>query len=329
MYKKLINGFGISKGSELNERMVAYAKQGALRGEYLGFPVMHQNYTMSKTGVTDWTGFPRSGKTEVLLSFLMKMSEWYGWKHLVYLPDVGDEKEVIADLIHKKTGKTFDKRYKNYISEQEIYREMPFILEHFLILTKKDLRAKMTPYQFWELAAEIKQEQGINTAVIDAWKDLNHKHNFGRDDLYLEDVLSYRNAMSERHNLHFHTIVHPTRTEKDSKGNSKPPTPYNIKGGTEWYNNGKNMITVHRPSGSQNEVEIYFNKIKPRSIGSVGMIKLIFDTRNSAFFYINDDGKRLYSNQKYSKPTVQEKIVFSEPGSIDNIDVENDDEIPF
>jgi hypothetical protein len=308
-YKNIIKGFDIVSGSEINEKLVDYANNGALRGVYLGFPNIHKHYTMSLPGVTDWTGFPSSGKTQILMEFLINTSEWYGWKHLIYFPDVGDDREIISDLIHKKTGKTFDKRYPNRITEEEIAQETPWILEHFKILTKNDLKAKLTPYEFWDLAVKLKEKEGLHTACIDAWKDMRHDTTkFGRDDKYLEDVLSYRNAVSDRHKLHFHTIIHPLKTDKDGAGNRKPPGPYDLKGGTEWFNNGRNMVTAHRPTGANdNMVEIYWNKIKPRSIGDVGKDEIYFDLKKFRYFW-DDNGENIYAEKTLSKSKERETI---------------------
>lgn len=323
---QIIAGFEIATAANIRNDMVKYAKQGALKGKYLGFPNMQKNYTMSLPGVTDWTGFPRSGKTQVLMEFLLNTSEYYGWKHLVYFPDVGNEVEIIADLIQKKTGKTFDKRYKHHIKEFEIDTELPWLLEHFKILTKKDLKAKLTPYQFWDLAVQIKNEQGLHTASIDSWKDLKHDtKEFGRDDKYLEDVLSYRNGIAEKHSLHLHTIIHPTRTDKDASGNRKPPTPYDLKGGTEWFNNGKNMVTVHRPNGGGNKTEIYWNKIKPRSIGNVGKTELMFDLERFRY-YTEDLGSKVFAKKDYEEPKQQQ---MESKNVNDKINDNEEDDLPF
>lgn len=323
-YKDIIKGFDIVTPADINNKVVEYAKQGALKGKYLGFPNIQDHYTMSLPGVTDWTGFPQSGKTQVLMEFLINTSKFYGWKHLIYFPDVGNEVEVISDLLHKITGKTFDNKYKNHITDFEIATELPWLLEHFKILTKKDLKAKLTPYQFWDLAVKIKGEEGLHTASIDAWKDMKHNiTDFGRDDKYLEDVLSYRNSIAEQHFLHLHTIIHPLKTEKDAAGNRKPPTPYDMKGGTEWYNNAKCSITVHRPSGETNLVELYFNKIKPRSIGKVGVDTLNFDLK-SFRYYFDNQGETVFATKDIYKPEKQKtaEITFDNPGG-------DEDDLPF
>lgn len=323
-FDKLVKGFKIIESSGAHEEMAEYAEKGALTGKYLGFPNMHKNYTMSLPGVTDWTGFPRSGKTQVLMEYLMVTSEYYGWRHLLYFPDVGDHKEILADLIHKKTGMTFDKRFANHITAIEISSVIDWILHHFIILTKEDLRAKMTPYQFWDLAVEIKEKDGLHTASIDAWKDMLHEtHKFGRDDKYLEDVLSYRNSIAERHNLHLHQVIHPIKTDKDSSGNRIPPTPYDLKGGTEWYNNGKNMVTVHRPYDQDNSVEIYWNKIKPRSIGNPGKTVMYFDVVKLRYFW-KDGDQRHYATEEYFDPLL-DKVKDINNNSNDD----SQEEIPF
>lgn len=303
-------GFEILDNKNSREDLLDYRKKGALRGVYLGFPFLDERYTMALGVCTDWTGFPSSGKSEFLLEALLNTSLFYGWKHLLYVPDVGDKNEVLAILIHKLTGKTFDKRYvnSNYISEMEVDRQLDWVLHHFRIITKVDLRAKITPYEFWDIAAEMNKnvDGGIQTATIDSWKDMKHGEGqdgtvFGRDDKYLEDVLSYRNAMAERHKIHFHTVIHPTKTEADENGKRRPPNPYDQKGGSEWYNSGKCMITVHRIDGTFNEVDIMVTKAKPKSVASVGTTRMFFDTIVARYYWDNA-GEKTFANKEKIVP---------------------------
>lgn len=324
----MLKGFKILTTNDCQEDILKYREKGAIRGVYLGFPKLHELYTMSLPGVTDWTGFPQSGKSEVLLEFLLNTSLFYGWKHLIYVPDIGDKNEIIAIIIHKLTGKTFDKRYvnSNYIEESEVLRHIDWVLHHFRILHKEDLSQKITPYQFWDLAAEMNYNEkgGIQTATIDSWKDMHHGiapdgSSFQRDDKYLEHVLSYRNAMSEKHYMHFHTVIHPRGgTEKDKDGKRKPPRPDDLKGGSEWWNNGKCMITVHRVDGSKNEVEIIVTKAKPKSVAKQGKTELFFNLKLNKFYWDNA-GNDVFAKKEYIKPT----------GLNISIDEDDDNDVPF
>lgn len=325
-------GFEVLNRENTREDLLKYRESGALRGKYLGFPFLEEHYTMALPGVTDFTGFPASGKSEFLLELLLNTSLFYGWKHLMYVPDVGDKNEVLDILIHKVSGKTFDKRYvnSNYISEAEVDHNLDWVLHHFRIITKVDLRAKISPYEFWDIAAKMNKEVdgGIQTATIDSWKDMKHGigldgESFGRDDKYLEDVLSYRNAMAELHKMHFHTVIHPIKTEADKDGSRRPPTPYDLKGGSEWYNSGKCMVTVHRQSGHPNAVDIMITKAKPKSVASVGTVGMFFD-RQVARFYWEDNGVKTYANSVYKKPKA---MLISDKQ--DNLGFEEQDDIPF
>lgn len=321
-------GFEILNTNTTQDDLLEYRKKGAIRGVYLGFPLLHEIYTMSLPGCTDWTGFPASGKSEILLELLLNTSLFHGWKHLLYVPDVGDKNEILAILIHKLTGKTFDKRYENsnYIQESDILKWLDWVLHHFRILYKTELGQSITPYEFWDLAAKINESEkgGIQTATIDSWKDLKHNvapdgSSFARDDKYLEHVLSYRNAMAEKHKMHFHIVIHPRGgTEKDKDGNRKPPRPDDLKGGSEWWNNGKTMITIHRPDGARNAVDFMVTKAKPKTVAKQGKVEMFFDFKLNKFYW-DYQGKPTFAKKEYFKPT---GISLSD-------DEENDDDVPF
>lgn len=314
-------GFKILTASENHENMIKYREKGALRGVYLGFPNLNEFYTMSLPGVTDWTGYPQSGKTELLIELLLNTSLFYGWRHLLYVPDIGAKEDIISLIIHKKTGKTFDKRYKsNYIEEKEISMNLDWVLDHFRILYKEDEKVKITPYQFWDFGIEYSGtiNGGLQTMVIDSWKDLKHDRTM-RDDQYLEDVLSYRNMISEKYKIHLHTVIHPKGlgNEKNSKGERKVPGPDDLKGGSEWWNNGKNIIVVHRPEGSANRTDVYVKKAKPKSVAKQGSTDLYLDLVRNNYYLIDNNNNRLYASKNLIELNSNE------------ISFDDDNDVPF
>lgn len=279
-----MQGFKITQPTDVLDKLKEYRDNYNNRGKYLGWDKLHEHYSMMLGTCTDWTGFPRSGKTQVLMELLLNTSMWYGWKHLVYFPDVGNNVEIISDLMHKKTGKTFNPEYDNVIEDEDIERELQWITDHFYVLTKTDVKGKLTPFEFWDFAVELKKTQGLHTASIDSWKDMSHPYDkYGGYATYLEVVLPYRNQIAEDNELHLHTIIHPKLTEKEN-GKRQPPTPYDLKGGSEWFNSGKCMITVHREDVSDNRADIIFHKMKPRSVGNTGSMELWFDVKTLTYY---------------------------------------------
>jgi hypothetical protein len=74
------------------------------------------------------------------------------------------------------------------------------------------------------------------------------------------------------------------------------------------------MITVHSENPSTNEVQIYFNKIKPRSIGEVGEILLRFD--KSKFVYYVDEWQGNQSFNKYAEERIESNQFPKQPEPI-------------
>lgn len=307
-----MKGFKITEPNDVLKQLKEYRNTYHEKGVYLGFNKIDEFYSMQLGNCTDWTGFPMSGKTQVLMELLMNTSVFYGWKHLIYFPDVGNNVEILSDFIHKKTNKSFDPLKQNAITDQEIENEIEWITKHFKVLTKIDVKATMTPMEFWDMAAHIKNTEGLETASIDSWKDMSHPYDkYGGYATYLEYCLPYRNHIAEENNLHLHTIIHPKLTEKEN-GKRNIPTPYDLKGGSEWFNSGKCMITVHRPDIKDNMAQIHFNKIKPRSVGKIGHCELFFDINTLTYYDMETVEanviKKLYAAPKGIIKEVEHKI---------------------
>lgn len=310
---------------EMQNRMIDFLNE-EVQLYSTGFFLINQNYQFLKGNCTDITGYPYSGKTLFLMEILFNLSVEHGMKHLLHLPDSGKPEEVIATLIQKKTGKTFDKRYPNLIEEAEIMREINWIHEHFQIL---QYQKRPTPFEFWDYAATL----DVQTASIDSWNYMRHE---GEGTKYLAEVLSYRNELAEKSNKHFFTIIHPrnpTANDYNANGGLKAPDVFNLMGGSEWNNNGKNIIVVHKEDKEGLEFDIYFRKIKPRIVGKTGMISLNYDISRQKFYEIDHKGNRIFAfgevvenmtGQVEKKETIDYFGGFPEP----NVDF-NENEAPF
>jgi hypothetical protein len=295
----------IYKETEIKERLLEHYHTGGGRVFYAGFRKLARHYNIKEGGVTDWSGLAGSGKTELLLEVLKNTSEWYGHKHLLHMPDAGTPEEVIGKLMHKMSGKQFKKFFfdkdgnkveiKNRISPEEIERLLPVVMKTFRIFnpSKESNSKAVTPKEFWTFASENKKELGIFSAVIDSWNYMKHDIQ-QRTDIYLEDVLSYRNDLAESSKLHFHTIIHP-RSEKKVDGIVQMPDMFSLKGGSEWSNNAKSVIIVHREWGSD-ITDIKINKAKPEIVGVKGLICLQYDIKSGSFYeFIN--GQKYYASR--------------------------------
>lgn len=323
----MIKGFKILTFTDVEEGLTDYHTHGARPGIFLGFENMRNFYSMRDEGVTDWTGLPQSGKTELLLECLFNASIQYGKKHLLMVPDIGKSIEVMAILIHKYTGKTFEKKYPNFIDLKTAFNACPWLFEHFYIMEKVDAKAKITPIQYWELACKLKKEIGIHTATIDSWKDLHHPYgdHGGTYAMYLSHVLPARNMMSEQHNIHFHTVVHPKTPRRNKSGELIHPHVDDIEGGAQWNNSGKTIISVHRATPETTCADVQMLKVKPRVVGKRGFFALNFDPSTSRYYEIHtaEGGKRMFAkdNFKALETHVQQKMELLEISDFEGKDL--------
>jgi hypothetical protein len=320
----------IIEEEEIRDSLHDYYKSGGGNTFYVGFNSLSKHYNIKEGGVTDWTGYPGSGKTELLLECLKNCSDWYGHKHLIYMPDAGTSEEVIAKLIHKFTGKQFEEFFydkqgnkvliRNRIEEKEMFRVLPEVLKYFKIFNptaaNKSRSKAVTPKEFWDFAVDNKRELGLFSAVIDSWNYMRHDIGSQRQDQWLEEILSYRNELAERNNIHFHTIIHPKGEKKDKNGKKLMPDMHSLKGGSEWANNGKTIIIAHRDFESQ-ITDIKVDKAKPKIVGVQGLSALRYDVSYGGF-YENINGKRQYSHK--------EPIIVQQERKADNIENPHPDE---
>jgi hypothetical protein len=278
---------------EYQKKLLDYHDKCGLPGLELGFKTLNQFYTHKNSGITDWTGFPASGKTYFVLEILMQLTEKYGHRHALYVPDLGTYYETIAKLVKMHTGKDFEKKYQNQIGVGELLNRIPQISHNFKILIKEDYKQPITPQQFWEFVAEYQDDFGkLQTGTIDSWKNMSKEFGNLREDQYLDMVLSYRNEVAEQGNVHFHTIAHPNKTElEDTKSNNgqrkrRVPTAQDIKGGDAWFANGKNIITVDWPDEGSSFIDLHIWKVKPENVGKKGKViqQISLDLKKGRYF---------------------------------------------
>jgi hypothetical protein len=292
----------IYEHKELEEKLLEHYSSGGGKTFYVGFKQLAPYYSIHEGGRTDWTGYPGSGKTELLLECLNNTAQWYGHKHLIHMPDAGSVSEILSKIMHKMSGKQVKEFYydkqgnkvmiQDRLSKNEIKLMLPHVLNNFVIFKPEGKSSKaVTPKEYWDFAAENKNELGIFSAVIDSWNYMRHdvKSNM-RYDQYLEDVLSYANDLSEASKLHLHTIIHPKSPTKQ-EGKVTMPDMHELKGGSEWGNNGKTIIVVHREFDS-NVTDIKINKAKPEIVGVRGFCNLFYDVKVGRFYEIDGNNKK-------------------------------------
>jgi len=302
---------------EKEKDFMKYHKTGGAGLNYSGFESLEGTFQFAYDGVTDITGSGGSGKTEFALELLFYQSETFGFRHMLYVPDIGSYKEIRRKLMIKKFRRSF-RGYANSIQEHELISAASWIDHHFLILEKKDYKKPMTPQMIWEFTAEYRDESGVvQSCFIDSWKNLYHPiRDYGREDQYNDYILSFRNELAEGACKHFLTIAHAIKTEREKTGEGdkskrRIPDADDIKGGG-WLANGKVIITIDRPSQDYEDFDVYFSKVKPDTIGVKKSIigkfgfnwkrSRAYETIDGVMYYAGEAQKAKNENTLYKTP---------------------------
>ena len=83
-------------------------------------------------------------------------------------------------------------------------------------------------------------------------------------------------------NIHTWIVAHPTKLQKNGKGEYPVPTPYDISGGAHWRNKADNCLCVHRDFESGIST-VYSQKIRFKEVGKTGKAEMTFDVKNGRF----------------------------------------------
>lgn len=268
---------------DVNDKILHLRENSADELLDTGFETLNSFYRVKPVGTTIIYGYPKMGKTEFLFQLLISLSVKYGRKHLIYSPESGSSEEIYAAIIHGLTGKTFDKRYHNYITEAEYYRVQPFVQEHFIVAEDTDEKG-LNFDEYIKLVKDCKKDYGIHTSTIDNWNDIEHE-NYNNVSDYLKRKLPKWNKLASSQKIHSFLICHAKNPIGIKNGElPKAPTPYEIDGGAAWIQKAYNMICINREyielngrTQLGNEVDIIIQKVKPRIVGNTGICKLDYD----------------------------------------------------
>ena len=269
----------IKSNGEILEQLYHLHKNGIPEGSKVGLNTFDELLTFVKGGCTDITGYPFFGKSLFLKEIMMGLTLNQNWRHCVYMPDDGSDTEVISNLLHKMTGKTFEKGYPNTITEKEISKYSSQLLDKFKFISAEH---SIEPEAFWNYA----KENECTSAVIDSWNYLAHKGEPTKPE-YLRKILSIRNRFMEVNKMHSFIIIHPKNPDpKQVKdGNVKKPSVYDLMGGSEWNNNGRNIVVVHKNSKDNHEpYKVTIDKVKPKHYGQRGEVLLSMNWAKQRFY---------------------------------------------
>lgn len=257
---------------------VLYDK-GIQRGMSTGWPEVDDIYTVHPCYFTVITGIPSSGKSTFVDNMLVNMAKLHGCKFAICSPEQWPLERHAASIIEKKVGKPFGTGPKR-MTKEEMHEARDWMHNHFHFIAPDD--DEMSVEKVLEKTRAAVYRHGIDGLVLDPWNEFTHDTD-EREDQYISRMLSKIRRFARVNRIHIWIVAHPKTMYKGDGGRYPVVTPYDISGGSMWYNKPDAILSLYRVEGEE-LVEVIVCKARFHEIGERGKrCKLVYQ-RDSGLF---------------------------------------------
>ena len=250
------------------------------------------------------TGIPGHGKSEFLDYLITKINILHGLKCGIFSPENHPLQLHISKLISKISGKQFDENHLQ-VSEYEQCKE--YVKDNFFFINPND---DFTFETILTKARQLVYQKGIKILIIDPYNKIEHSIPNGMSETnYISLFLDKITNFAKRNNIIIFLVAHPRKMTKVGKLHEVPSL-YDINGSANFYNKTDFGITVYR-NFSTGLVEVYFQKIKFKHLGELGMCFKKYNYWNGRYenseSVVDNWAKTSYLTQTYIEPVVDYK----------------------
>lgn len=309
---------------DFKDKVEQLRDKGVVRGLNTGFKCLDDLYSVKYGSYTIIYAEPTHGKSEFIFEICLNQAN-HEKRTLLCSPETGSVEEIIAELIHKYTGKQIFKSNPYCLSDVDFNNAL-LHLDHYFVIVDTDHKSYSIPDLF-KYADEWEGEHKgykIDIIVGEPYNELDHSDmglKFGaRQDLYIEDLIGEVRRLCRTKNRHFFLSVHPSGSSipvtKDKSTYYPKPLPRQAAGGQALYRKAMTWITLWRPPAglqdedgvpySPNEVHIYVDKAKPKGVSFKGKCVMYFDWQKNRY-YEGFTGNEMYAfdHDKKYQPLVE------------------------
>lgn len=254
-----------------------YFNEGIQKGLEIDNPNIDKFITWMPGMMAICTGWPGSGKSEFIDYLTVRLNLIHGWKTAYFTPENYPLKYHYAKLFEKIIGKRFQKGYANEIEYDMAYE---YISNNFYyILDEEDMGLE----KILQGAKFLVKQRGIKCLVIDPYNKIDHHvQKDWTETRYVSWFLDQLKKFATINNVLVILIAHPTKMMR-----GEIPTLYNISGSAHFYNKSDYGFTIHRMPDDRNimtnDVQIHWQKIKFKNLGSQGITEVKYNYKNGRF----------------------------------------------
>ena len=317
---------------------------------------MNGHFKWKRTFLYTFTGYPNSGKSELLLFMAALKAKKDGSRFMLYVPEsmsshegIMTIDEVVDTLAHIIVGRSTDPDNDFQMSEEQYLDALNFINDHFVVLYPESPKPKdVLEYAQYIIDEDEKIGKTFYGLIIDPWNNLlsDQRANEMLDDYIMRELIGVKHFLI-KNNIIGCVVVHPKSPPVGKDGKVPPANAFTLRGGAAFNNKSDGIVSVHRPhwfmesvivngkgiSGrNSTRVEVHTFKMKNQKLVGVVLGFSEWEFNRITNRYENNKGispfDEAYDWEEKMKELPDKKTYGSDPiqGSLDLVSDSSEDE---
>ena len=267
---------GLHRAKEFRKEYDLLYEEGQIQGASTGLRSVDKMIQIVPGMVTIVTGFPSSGKSDLVDQFCLNLARSEGWK-TAYCSFEKPPALHMAQLAQKLMDKPFFEGISTRMKTEAKDYAYEWIDQHFMFMDHtRD--GPTTIDGILKVASASVMQMGCRVLVIDPYNFIELPSSDRETDA-ISKMLTKVQKWAKSHDAHVFFIAHPTKISPDRRDGDKKVlvTGHDIAGSAAWFAKADLGISVWRHPQDLEPSEFHGWKVRWGWIGTNGYCRLDFD----------------------------------------------------
>jgi hypothetical protein len=249
--------------NDIKDNLYDYYNEGYPLGETSQIKKLDENFRWREGFVYCFSGYPQSGKSEILNYLMVLRAKHYGDKIVMYSPETNTS-ELVLNLCRSYLGKNVNPNFDNICTKKEMEMALTFVNDHFVFLENQD---EMPSIKTLVKTFQRLSKKGYNNFLIDPLNWVVESNAGDSNNLYqyLKLTLTILKQFAKSSESIMVYVEHP-KTPHAIKGRIPKATAFSLAGGTMHFNKVDGMVVMHRLSDIDLEEKVKSGEILARML---------------------------------------------------------------